>query len=288
MKRILDIGSWLLLLGGMFSLMSFSYYSRESQKYNDLQIKIDRPIKSQFITEEDVEELLQNVGFQLKDQKISSLDIQHIEKLLENNSSISSAEVYVTIDGRVVIELQERTPIIRIYNSFGESFYLDEEGSFMPLSNRYTARVLIAHGNVNIPFSTVYRLEDLETSLSRLFRQKNSSAVENTELFNKLKMNSEDLPGADQLKNLFTLGRFITSDPFWNAQISQIYVNRNGDLELTPRVGKHKIIFGSTENLEEKFSKLLLFYQKGLARTGWNEFTSINLKFKNQVVCTKK
>lgn len=288
MKLMLNIGSWVILLGGMLSLMSFSHYSRQSQPCNKLEIKIDRPSNSKFVTKEDVESLIENIGYDMTKETMTSINIRQLEKLLKNNASIDDADVFTTIDGRLVVKIEERTPIIRIYNSFGESFYLDQEGSIMPLSDKYTARVLLAHGNINIPFSTVYRLEDLENKLSRLFRRKNSSAVENTQLFNRLKMDAQDLPGATELNDLFKLAQFINQNEFWKAQISHIYVNQQEDIELSPRVGHHNIIFGSIDNMEEKFDKLDLFYKKGLNRTGWNQYETINLKFKNQVVCTKK
>ena len=44
-----------------------------------------------------------------------------------------------------------------------------------------------------------------------------------------------------------------------------------------------------TEAYEEKFEKLKMFYTEGLNKTdGWNKYSTINIKYKNQVVCTKK
>jgi cell division protein FtsQ len=83
----------------------------------------------------------------------------------------------------------------------------------------------------------------------------------------------------------FTL--FLQKNKFWNAQIEQIYVDPNKDIELTPRVGNHQIILGKVEDCEENLNKLKLFYEKGLNKVGWNKYSKINLKYKNQVVCTK-
>ena len=66
------------------------------------------------------------------------------------------------------------------------------------------------------------------------------------------------------------------------AQIEQIAVNKLLEFELVPKVGNHKIVFGGIENLEGKFEKLMIFYKKGLSKTGWNEYSEINLKYKNQ------
>ena len=87
---------------------------------------------------------------------------------------------------------------------------------------------------------------------------------------------------------LFLLAKFIDEHYFWKAQIMQIHVEDNGDLTLIPRVGYQQIVFGKAKNIEEKFSNLKLFYEKGISDKGWNNYTQINLKFKNQIVCTKK
>ena len=83
------------------------------------------------------------------------------------------------------------------------------------------------------------------------------------------------------------LARYINKDDFWSAQIEQLYVNENGDIELIPRVGNQKIIFGDATQMKEKFNKLFILYTKGFDKTGWNNYSAINLKFNDQVVCTR-
>jgi cell division protein FtsQ len=60
------------------------------------------------------------------------------------------------------------------------------------------------------------------------------------------------------------------------------------EIELVPRVGQHIIYLGQIDGYEEKLERLLIFYEKGLSQTGWNQYTGISLKYKDQVVCTKK
>ena len=86
--------------------------------------------------------------------------------------------------------------------------------------------------------------------------------------------------------HLYEFAVFLQQDRFWNSQIKQIYVAQNGDVELTPAVGSHRIILGNIENYKENLDKLRLFYDKGLSKVGWNKYSVINLKFKNQVVCS--
>jgi cell division protein FtsQ len=87
---------------------------------------------------------------------------------------------------------------------------------------------------------------------------------------------------------LYDFVSFIQKDKFWNAQIAQIYVAQNQDIELTPTVGNHQIILGKISDYKENLDKLQLFYEKGLNKVGWNKYSVINLKYKNQVVCKQK
>ena len=111
----------------------------------------------------------------------------------------------------------------------------------MPVSNNYTANVILANGYV-------------------------------------------DLVSVDDLKMLAT---FVNKNKFWKSQILQIYVDWAGSIQLVPRVGNHKIILGDCSDLEQKFNKLFAFYKDGLNKIGWNTYKTINLKYKNQVVCTR-
>ena len=85
---------------------------------------------------------------------------------------------------------------------------------------------------------------------------------------------------------LFDFVLFLNNDKFWNSQIKQIYIAQNGDVELIPAVGNHRIILGKLDDYKENLNKLRLFYDKGLSKVGWNRYSIINLKYKNQVVCT--
>ena len=142
------------------------------------------------------------------------------------------------------------------------SYYLDENGFIMPLSQNYTARLLVVNGRINEPFATRYTLN-----------------------FNTL---ADTLKTKTLLDEIYTLSKYIDQSDFWKAQIEQVYVNKQLEMELIPKVGNHRIVFGEVENIENKFEKLMVFYKKGLSKTGWNEYSEINLKYKNQVVCTKK
>ena len=90
---------------------------------------------------------------------------------------------------------------------------------------------------------------------------------------------------------LINFVRWIEDDQFWGAEIVQIDASTTPsgalELELVPRSGNYTILFGSIENVEQKFDKLMRFYKEGLNNRGWDRYSTINIKYEGQVVCSK-
>lgn len=80
----------------------------------------------------------------------------------------------------------------------------------------------------------------------------------------------------------------MEQDYFWNAQIEQIHVQKNGDILLIPLVGDHTIEFGTPENYPQKLRNMKAFYKQILAKNNWNKYTTINLKYKDQVIAKRR
>ena len=59
------------------------------------------------------------------------------------------------------------------------------------------------------------------------------------------------------------------------------------EVELTPRSGRFTILFGRLDDIGGKFDKLLRFYRSGLSSIGWDEYRTIDVRYRNQVVCKK-
>ncbi len=87
---------------------------------------------------------------------------------------------------------------------------------------------------------------------------------------------------------LFDFIMYLNDNPNWEAWVDQIVVKPNKDVDLIPHAGDFRIAFGKLDNYNEKFSRLSLFFEKGLNVVGWNRYSIISLKYDNQVVCTRK
>lgn len=89
------------------------------------------------------------------------------------------------------------------------------------------------------------------------------------------------------VRQLYQLASRLRQDPFWTAQITQLYMNEQQEIEMIPRVGNHTILFGKAEEMKDKLEKLMLFYERGVSQTSWNKYKLVNLKYKDQLVCVK-
>lgn len=87
---------------------------------------------------------------------------------------------------------------------------------------------------------------------------------------------------------LYELGKYLQTDPFWEAQVEQINVTPKQEIEIVPRVGEHILFLGKGGDYQEKFRKLRIFYNEALNQVGWNKYERISIEFNNQIICTKK
>ena len=263
MNKILNIAAWIALIVGTVVLLGFTHQKQEMKTCKKINISIDRTDETYFVDEEEIYAMVYHEVDSGGNRYLADIDLEKVEKQLNNHPSISNVEVYRTINGEMRIDVEQRKPIVRIFNLNGESYYMDDDGIFMPPSSNYTARVMVANGHLFEPYEKVYQLNAKEI------------------------MKNDSIRVRSRLDDIFLFADYINKDPFWKAQIEQLYVNKEFEIELIPRVGNHTIVFGDATRLNEKFNNLMIFYKKGLNKTGWNEYSTINLKYKDQVICTK-
>jgi len=87
---------------------------------------------------------------------------------------------------------------------------------------------------------------------------------------------------------LLRLVKILGASDFWSAQVEQINISSDGEIQLVPRVGSCLLVLGKPENIEEKLDRLMSFYRNGLEKIGWNKYASISVAFEDQVVCKRK
>jgi len=246
--RYLLIGfAWAMSLGGLVVLMSFIEVKKSEVICKDVKIYI--PGSQYFIDKQEVDDILNIHSHALIGRRMENINIHDLEAKLKANPFVEYAKVYTDMDGVINVEISQRQPILRIINRFDQDFYVDQHGLKIPLSPNFTARVPVANGFIE-------------------------------ELF----ANHVDTLHTEMATELFKTADYIRRDSLWQAQIAQIYVNKDHEIELVPRVGNNRILLGNADSLDTKFHNLLVFYKKAIPQVGWNAYKVINVKYANQVV----
>jgi len=243
--------------GYLIVILGFVGKEEEKVTCNYIRIIIHDSLDVQFVNSRMIKNILLRGDQRLAGKPFSDLDMQELENKIKSIKYIKRAEVYQTIEGELVVEISQREPIVRIIDRSGHGFYIDKEGYIVPLSRNYSPYVMVVNGAIGERYRNVSNISEL--------------GMEN-----------------NLLLDIYNMTEFIRSDKFWEAQIVQIYMNGNGEFELIPRVGAQVIEFGKAVDMEEKFEKLWILYNEGFHNTGWNQYERINLKYKNQAVCTKR
>jgi cell division protein FtsQ len=262
-RRVAFTCAWIVFTCGLFTLLGFVDNCQKSLKCKSIEVSIDESSAHDFIDREEVLSLINSRS--LISKPIGSINISMLEKKVMSNPYVNKAEVYSSVDGKLQVKVLQRDPLVRIINSENEHYYIDRDGKFMPVSDRYSTPVITASGYIYEPFSM------MQVPVWDSIPASDSSAVKEKNI----------------VTQIYELAQYLDADSFWNAETEQIYVNEMQEIELIPRIGNHRIILGSTENLQDKLSRLYIFYTRGLQNTGWNNYSVIDLQYKNQVVCTK-
>lgn len=198
----------------------------------------------------------------LKKQR-KDIDQKKIESFLIQNPYIEQAQVYQTLKGVLNIEIKQREPIVRIYTLRNKEYYIDKLGKVILIDDNQLTDVVVASGNVDI-------------NNSNLDKNLDTIDIENKKGFDKT------------LSNIYYIAQKLASDSILNYQIDQIYVPAKGNYELIPKIGNYIIRIGENKDLEEELIKLRYLYKEAFSRNGWDNYSFVDLRFRHQVVCTKK
>ena len=237
MRKIFNV----FLLGALFFLLAFTKVQHDAYPCKGVSIILENEATS-FLTRGEVLQIINSLVDSIHGLPLNKLPLYEIEKTIEQHALIAAADVFVLLNGDLIVTVTQKEPMVRVQNMQGKSYYLDIDGKPFPLSSNYTKRLMVANGNI---------IDSIDVAV------------------------------------VSKVAKYIHQNEFWKAQIIQLHINENKEIELIPRVGNHIILLGDQEEMEAKFEKLMLFYQKGVQQTGWNKYSIINLKYKNQLVCVK-
>lgn len=162
---------FLTLFAYVIIVLTFAKSELRGVKCKGLQVTIRDTVSNAFVDETDVLRSIRRGYGDILTRNIIDIDKDSIERLLVRNSVIKSAQVYYSLDGYIHVEIRQRKPVLRVLT--GGGYYVDEEGKVMPLSRKYTSRVVVATGEISkkfacdglYPFVMMLREDDLWNAL---------------------------------------------------------------------------------------------------------------------------
>lgn len=237
------------ILAVVFFLIAFSERKQGNVVVKDIVIKVENIEGNQFIDEADIVDLMQLDEENLKGASLDKLNLRQVEMRIKKNRFVKDAQLYSDLKGNLVVKAKLRRPVARLIRNDGPDGYIAEDGTVMPVSDKFTTRVVLISG------SYIRGLLALE-NLNRM----------------------------EETKKLMEMLDIIRGDKFWHAQIAQLDIDSKGSISILPQVGGQVIEFGKADDLETKFKKMKIFYKEILPQRGWNTYKRVNLEYEGQII----
>ncbi len=249
--KISNITLWCLLVVNLIVFLSFTGSQQQHITCGSVNIEIDNQASGNyFVDKEAVDNIITN---HLKIQSIIGTPVKDLNPYILENELLKSpfikkVKVYKDIPGNLNIQIIQKRPLARVFTDKLD-YYIDEDGKKFTFCNTYTARVPVVNGYF---FEGISYKDSMVTPVGKM-------------VYNYLKA--------------------IDTNAYYKSLTESIYINEEGDLTIVPKIGPSEIIFGDDRDLSDKLNKLHTFYSKVLNTVGYNHYKSINLKFRNEVVC---
>ena len=183
-------------------------------------------------------------------EKLVSVNLYALERQLEKNPWIFSADMFFDQHHVLHINVQQRTPVARLFTPAGSSVYMDENFTVLPVK---------MNDAISLPVFTNFYINPAGASAQ-------DSLV---------------------LQRITGLAQYMLADPFWMAQIEQVNINADHGFELVTQVGDQAIRLGNRSEWAAMLDKLKMVYRRISDENGWTKYATIDLQFKDQVVCIK-
>jgi len=251
-KKILLFIFWLAVLVGVVYVGVRAGAVRDKMACEKYAIKVIVAHDSDtLLYPSDIEEIILKHD-SITGKPYNEIDMYALETILKEHHYISDVLIYGDLPGTLQITATQRTPVVRIINKYNESFYLDKEAHAMPVRLGISTNVITVSGNIEMT-----RAQALSDTLKH------------------------------EWNALLSCVEYISNDIFLKNQIGQIYVENKNSYLLIPVIGNHVIILGTPEHPENRLERLKIFYQKGMDEEAWKSYKTIDLRYKNQIVCKK-
>ena len=251
-KRYLRLALIAIIGCGVSTLLGFAVYRQNHAVCKRLEIQLEEAGEWKMFSQENVAEWVREAGGELLYHRLDSIPLENIRQRIIAEDAVHSAEVYTTIDGRCVVKVKQRIPVMRVMEVSGNSYYIDSEGYPISLRNSY----------FRLPLYTGH-IHGAEYNKSVLLNQ------------------------GTVLTELCKLNEVICNSEFWMNQVEHVFVDQGGEIHLIPRVGNHRILLGREGEYAVQLSRVKLFYNHIVKHGDLNRYAAVDARFEGQIVGIK-
>ncbi len=246
----------LILAACMIVAFTAGVSSRKVIACKEICIRVTDSLENSFVTRADVRRFIDREYGEFIGVPIDSLDLTLMEKIVDGKSAVRKSQAYVTKDGVLHIDVNQRKPVIRFQKRDG-GFYADAEGYIFPLQKNYASHVQVIDGCIPLAADSGYK--------GYLASEKEQ------QWFDKV----------------MKVVNHIEKDRKWKGKIVQIHVDSKRDLIIVPREGNELFVFGQPEDIDAKFAKMEKYYTNIIPAKGEKFYKTVDLRFDGQIVCRR-
>jgi cell division protein FtsQ len=242
-KRSVKIAFFAVVIAILLIIIEFWYQNRTITQVH-IKVKNHQP-ELTFLDSAEIFRLLTDNGKEnIKGATFRKISIKTLESRVKANLFVNKCEIARNLLGDLFVEISPSIPIARFMRENKPSFYIDSTGKIMPVTEKFTARVLL------VTREDTKQLPDFE----------------------------------NKDKELLNFIKHINKNKFLKSQISQIDILENRNMILYPQIGEHIFELGTTDNWETKIKKFITFYEEIIPRKGWSHFKRIKLQYDKQII----
>lgn len=227
--------------------VSLFFSSRKNSEEIVSTIKIHNHSKVKIIEDQVLVNIILKNYPNIIGEKLNKINLHNIEKLISQHPAINESEVYT---------YQSESRALK-----GKTINIDI------IENKPIARLFSNQFNAYINYDGKLIPKSINPTRLIVF----TGSINNQIITNYL----------------VEFAQTVYKDKFLNSLIEQVDITNNNEVKIYTKFSDQVVFFGKLESLKSKLYKLKEFYLTSLKNKNFAKYKSINLKFKNQVVCSK-
>lgn len=224
----------------------------QARRVESVEIIVKDADQKGFITPQKALQIIEDEGLNPVGKSVDSVNLAKINGAIEANCFTAEAVTYVDYEGRLTVEVEQRTPLLRMKCEGGYDFYLTEDGYVLPVEPHTTLNLPIVTGTINLPFGRSFsgELREWLTGSEKKYSKCYDFLTKLTNFV--VYLNESEWDGCKCVQiNLVT--------PTSKGGSKGVFVEPR--VELIPRVGNYVVEIGHLEQLDEKIHRWQRFVE---------------------------